>query len=292
MTHREGVDVSLAELIAMRGHRRTPRLGESSPRTDGLAVNKAVSRGLDVAEVRRYQPGDEARAIDWKVTARRGQTHVKVFEDERARAVYLLVDLRRALHFGTRTCFKSVLAARLAAGLGWRAWHAGDRVGAWILAGDQLHRLTDVAQESGVRRLCHALVARHASTGAADTLTLTEALRGVGRGALSKADWHVISDFSDGDLVLPSRVSVTCWHLVDPLDSELPARSAWVRDNRGQRRLAVTRRARQRHSERHTARVAALRAACTRPAHRYVQVSTVDGDLPALRRMLAAGVGG
>lgn len=275
----------------MRGLRHTPRAGENRPRTDGQSVNTAVSRGLDVAEVRRYQPGDEVRAIDWKVTARRGQTHVKVFEDERARAVYLMVDLRRALRFGTRTCFKSVLAARLAAGLGWRAWQAGDRVGAWILTDNHVQRLADVAQESGVRRLCHALVARHAAAPEAETQTLADSLRGIGRGVASKADWHVISDFADGEPVLPPRVSVTCWHLVDPLDSALPTRSAWVRDSRGQRRLAVTRRARQQHADRHAAQVAALESACARPSHRYAQVSTVDGDPQALRRLLATGRG-
>ncbi|MEM6987421.1 MAG: DUF58 domain-containing protein, partial [Pseudomonadota bacterium] len=153
MTHRPGVDLSLAELLSMRVYRTRSRSGAQSRRTDGLAINQAVSRGLDVSEVRRYQHGDEVRAIDWKVTARRGETHVKVFEDERARPVYLLVDMRRGLHFGTRVCFKSVLAARLAAGLGWRALHAGDRVGAWLLTQSGVHRLRDVADEAGVKRL-------------------------------------------------------------------------------------------------------------------------------------------
>ena len=68
-------------------------------------------RGMEYHESRPYQPGDDIRAIDWRVTARSGETHTKIYREERERPVLLWLDLSRSMFFGTRTCFKSVLAA-------------------------------------------------------------------------------------------------------------------------------------------------------------------------------------
>jgi uncharacterized protein (DUF58 family) len=91
-------------------------------------------RGMEYHESRPYQSGDDIRAIDWRVTARSGRTHTKVYREERERPVLLWVDLCRTMFFGTRTCFKSVLAARLAALLAWSSVHHGDRVGGLLFS--------------------------------------------------------------------------------------------------------------------------------------------------------------
>lgn len=93
-------------------------------------------RGIDFDEVRLYQPGDDVRAIDWRVTARTGKPHTKIFREEKERPVLLLLDLRSTMLFGSRRCFKSVLAANIAALLAWATLEAGDRIGALLLSDD------------------------------------------------------------------------------------------------------------------------------------------------------------
>src|SRR6202012_43382 len=89
-------------------------------------------RGLEFQEVRPYVSGDDPRTIDWRVTARRGRPHTKLFREERERPVWLLVDLQPGLFFGTRRQLKSALAVRTAALLAWIASLDDDRVGAVI----------------------------------------------------------------------------------------------------------------------------------------------------------------
>ncbi len=131
----------------------TPRLDEllelrHGAHTLGLAshhlVNSAFSglyasvfrgQGLDFEEVREYREGDDIRNMDWKVTARINEPHLKIYREERERSVVLCVDKGPHMHFGTRGTFKSVQAARAAALIGWAANGNHDRVGG-ILFGD------------------------------------------------------------------------------------------------------------------------------------------------------------
>ncbi len=82
--------------------------------------------------MRSYQPGDDIRTIDWRVTARTGSAHTKLFREERERPVLVVVDQRSSMFFGSSHCFKSVLAAQLASLLAWSALHGGDRVGGLV----------------------------------------------------------------------------------------------------------------------------------------------------------------
>jgi uncharacterized protein (DUF58 family) len=77
--------------------------------------------------------GDDPRSIDWRVTARRGKPHTKLFREERERPVWLLADLNAGMFFGTRRQLKSTVVVRAAALLAWSAALAGDRVGAVVV---------------------------------------------------------------------------------------------------------------------------------------------------------------
>lgn len=96
-------------------------------------------RGMEYHESRPYQPGDDIRAIDWRVTARSGETYTKVYREERERPVLLWLDLTRSMFFGTQNCFKSVLAAKLAALLAWSSVQHGDRLG-FLIFSETHHR--------------------------------------------------------------------------------------------------------------------------------------------------------
>lgn len=129
----EGVTrVSVADLVALRGRALRPALRASPALTvhAGGHVSPLRGRGMDYAESRPYQHGDDVRAIDWRRTARSGKWHTKLFQEEREQSLLLLLDTSRTLYFGTRVRFKSVAAARVAACWTWTGVRAGDRVGA------------------------------------------------------------------------------------------------------------------------------------------------------------------
>jgi uncharacterized protein (DUF58 family) len=122
--------VDLAELLAMRARAAKPVAKRArSPLTGGHA-SALRGRGMDYAESRIYEPGDDARNIDWRRTARSGKWHTKLFEAEREHGLLLLVDTHATMRFGTRRRYKSVAAARAAAWIAWTCVRAGDRIGA------------------------------------------------------------------------------------------------------------------------------------------------------------------
>ena len=134
-TPARGAYAELNDLIALRFPARQLELGRRNRALSALAgPNKSNfrGRGIDFEEVRSYQPGDDIRTIDWRVTARTGSAHTKLFREERERPVLVVVDQRSSMFFGSSHCFKSVLAAQLASLLAWSALDAGDRVGGLV----------------------------------------------------------------------------------------------------------------------------------------------------------------
>lgn len=131
----QGIRADLKELIALRAQARrldlAPR-GRVLATRGGGHLSRFRGRGMEFDESRVYLPGDDPRNMDWRVTARAGTPHVKLFREERERPVWLLVDQGPSMRFGTRVAFKSVVAARVAALLGWAAVDRGDRVGGLV----------------------------------------------------------------------------------------------------------------------------------------------------------------
>jgi uncharacterized protein (DUF58 family) len=127
----DGIAPSLDELVALRraaGGRRPPRRGRYG--LSGQAPSPQRGRGMEYAESREYARGDDARHIDWRLTARTGRPHTKVFQAERERLTLIVADTAPSLYFGTRTRFKSVQAARAGALAAWVAVRDGDRIAA------------------------------------------------------------------------------------------------------------------------------------------------------------------
>ncbi|GAB3381349.1 DUF58 domain-containing protein [Lysobacter fragariae] len=153
-----GIQPTLAELVALRGAasgRRAARLGRHG--ASGHALSPLRGRGMEYAESREYVAGDDARHIDWRLTARTGRAHTKLFQAERERLTLVVADTAPTLYFGTRVRFKSVQAARAGAVAAWAAMRDGDRIAA--LRGSV--REPPVAPASGARgalRVLDALV--------------------------------------------------------------------------------------------------------------------------------------
>jgi uncharacterized protein (DUF58 family) len=172
----------LEELLALRGAAHGLSLhGRKAARAALLGAHSSAQRGrgLEFQEVRPYVPGDDPRNIDWRVTARRGRPHTKLFREERERPVWLLVDLQPGLFFGTRRQLKSALAVRTAALLAWIASLGDDRVGAVIAHGAaQIRILPARARQTGVLQLLEALLqCQPRAPGQPAPLALEEALR-------------------------------------------------------------------------------------------------------------------
>ncbi|MFZ2753173.1 MAG: DUF58 domain-containing protein, partial [Lysobacteraceae bacterium] len=122
----EGITPSLDELVALRRAvlgRRPPRRGNHG--MSGQAQSQMRGRGMEYAESREYANGDDARHIDWRLTARTGRPHTKLFQAERERLTLIVADTAPTLYFGTRTRFKSVQAARAGAIAAWAAVRDG-----------------------------------------------------------------------------------------------------------------------------------------------------------------------
>lgn len=127
----DGMTPSLAELIAMRDvvtRRQPAKRGMHSHA--GPSLSPMRGRGMEYAESREYQHGDDARHMDWRITARTGKAHSKVFQAERERLTLIVADTSKRMFFGTRVRFKSVQAARAGAAAVWQALRDGDRVAA------------------------------------------------------------------------------------------------------------------------------------------------------------------
>src|SRR5690606_10660384 len=126
----DGTHYRLEELIALE-HEAIAVVREpgrrSKQETAGLRRAPFRGRGMDYAESRPYAAGDDVRHVDWRVTARSGQLHSKLFHPERDRVSVAIYPRLARLRFGTRVCFKSAQAARVAACFLWRACHQGDR---------------------------------------------------------------------------------------------------------------------------------------------------------------------
>ncbi len=154
--------VSIDELIALRQQARKLRLGQRQAALAQLAGNHASrfrGRGMDYQESRIYQPGDDIRSMDWRVTARTGRAHTKVYQEERERPVVVCVDLNPGMFFASRGALKSVVAARAASLIGWATIAHGDRIGALLFNGEH-HELPPRGGKHGVLRLIRQLVAQ------------------------------------------------------------------------------------------------------------------------------------
>jgi len=170
----------LDELLALRGasHGLTLRSQAGSRGLlHGAHQSAQRGRGMEFQEVRPYVAGDDPRTIDWRVTARRGRPHTKLFREERERPVWLLVDLSPALFFGSHRQLKSALVVRAAALLAWVAARDGDRVGALIGAAHGVRVIAPRAREAGVLPLLEALLSLQPTAPAAAGEGAAESLR-------------------------------------------------------------------------------------------------------------------
>jgi len=230
-TTNDGTRATLAELVACHHDARdlaiTPPRAARAPLAGGYR-STIHGRGIEFDEVRAYQPGDDVRTIDWRVTARAGRPYSKLFREERERAVAILLDAGASMHFGTRLRFKSVAAARAAALVAWSAYDGGDRVGGLIL-GERAVWLPPRRRQDHLARLLGTFAAATEAAPERATAHLTDALARLRRVTTAGSSVFVISDFygfgdeASAHLSAIARTSdVTCVLVYDSLEQSPP----------------------------------------------------------------------
>ena len=230
----ELISVSLKTLIELAKSAARLNLKDSSIRSSqsGAYVSRFKGRGMEFDEARLYQSGDDIRSIDWRVTARTGKTHTKMFCEERERPVFISVDNRPAMHFATRGVFKSVLAAKLAGLLAWTAQNHGDRIGGQIFTDSVCRELKPQNGKHAVLRFLNALVNQEEP--GVNQFTLEHVLARLTQHARPGSLVYVISDFrgvndkAETHLAkLSQHCEVVLIFVYDPLESSLPAKGRY-----------------------------------------------------------------
>lgn len=124
----------------------------------GRHASRVRGRGLNFEELRNYEAGDDIRNVDWKATARTGSPQVRVYNEERDRSVWLLVNQRQCMFFGSQHRTKAVTAAEVVALAAWRVTGLGDRVGAIIYNDRQIQVVRPRNSKQHVMRILKAVV--------------------------------------------------------------------------------------------------------------------------------------
>lgn len=298
-----GIELTAAELIALRPRCNALMLPMHRPAASALAGayrSRFRGRGVDFVESRNYQPGDDIRNMDWRVTARTGRAHTKVFQEERERPVLVVVDASPSLFFGTRRRLKSVAAGHLAAAIGWTAVKRGDRIGAFFFAPGEHRELRPAGGRRGAMRLVQGLVDwLSPDRFAAGQEPLSVALQRVRHAVRPGSLVLVISDFYGLDEESQQHLSRLRQHndvvglqVLDPAEESLPAGRYPITDGEEASLLDTARsggRRRFEHMSRHHAEDP--RRMFQRHQCGWVTMRTVDDPVEVLGRDLRMLVG-
>ena len=237
MTFPPEIVVTLKQLMKLeylaQGGRILPKRSVHSVLA-GKNASKLRGRGLDFEEVRRYAFGDDIRNIDWKVTARTKVTHTKVFNEEKERPVFTIVDQSSFMFFGSQQYVKSVIAAQAAALGGFRTLKVGDRFGGIIFGDEGYEHIRPKRSRVAVMRFLEAVTNYNEQLPNRKRLSsnverLNEMLKRAHMAITHDYVVTVISDLADANeetfqhlINLSMHNDVIVVNISDPLDQVLP----------------------------------------------------------------------
>jgi uncharacterized protein (DUF58 family) len=232
----DGVNLGIKELIHYQG--KTALLNLSPRKTvqaklAGAYLAKTKGRGMEFDEARHYQAGDDIRAIDWRVTARTGKTHTKLYREEKERPVFVLTDLSASMQFGTQFLFKSVQAAHLSALIAWSARKRGDRIGGLIFNQHQHIECKPFTRQKAVLSLLNGMLKVQQGSKITEQdqekITLANACARLRRLAHPGSLIFILSDFSQLDELAIQHIAQLSKHceviahpISDPFEHQLP----------------------------------------------------------------------
>jgi uncharacterized protein (DUF58 family) len=243
----KGPRVELEQLIRLRhlaGDIVLFPINHSHSQGSGNYRSRFRGRGMDFEEVRLYQPGDDIRSIDWRVTARTAKTHTKIFKEEKDRPIIIAVDQGPTLFFGSQVTYKSVMAAQLAALLAWAGLQQNDKVGGIVFNQHSHHEIKPLRNKNAVLKLLEKISEFNHQYFLADLNTdsekkipektdseinFSEMLEKLHHIALPGSAVYLISDFMDFDEkaerllhLIKRHTDVYALVIADPLEKNLP----------------------------------------------------------------------
>lgn len=264
----------------------------------GQQSSRLYGRGMDYAESRVYQPGDDVRRLDWRLTARSGRLHTKLFEEEHEGRLMILLDTNESMRFGTRARFKSVQGARAAALAAWYVVRAGERVGLMTMGGGQ-RLLRPQGGAKGALAACGAMaewdaqaVSTHFEALSDALLRVTRLMHGANR-VLLISDGLSCDEASKGRLLdLTHKAGVRVLVVADALELRMPPPGRYPLEHDGERREVALFGERQRREfqQRLGAGQQRLNAIAQSLGIPHRTIDTADDPLDAVLALLARGV--
>jgi uncharacterized protein (DUF58 family) len=299
----DAVRVSVPGLVALNRSAAGLSLGTREVRAhvSGEYLSRFKGRGMEFAESRPYQPGDDVRNLHWRVMARTGKPFTKLFREERERPVFVWVDLRQRMFFGTRNAYKSVVAARAAALIAWAASRHGDRIGG-VLFSDGSHEEIKPGRGKAavlylIRRLAEHPAWDREGPRADDEHSTRDAMIRLRRVVRPGSLVFLLSDFANLDAVaeanltqIARRSEVMAMLIYDELERELPPPGSYrLSDGEDEFVLdAADPEYRALYAERFAARTAHVGALARRYGMSFLTCRTDEDPL----RILQQGLGG
>lgn len=269
-------------------------------RHSGQYLSRVRGRGMEYDESRPYQPGDDIRQLDWRVTARTGRAHTKLFREERERPLFIGVDYSRSMFFATRGVFKAVQAARLAALLAWRAQQNGDRVGGLVFSPAAHHELPPRRGTGAVMRWLKLLADEApgcrlappaAATALGPALVRLQRIAKPGSLIFLVSDFSAFDDESAAALArLAQHTDLALLQVYDPFEAAFPTSVSGgpVSDDRDTLHLHdVSDAQRESYAAGFEQQQARVRQLCREQRLGFAAVATDDDPVGALIRQLA-----
>jgi uncharacterized protein (DUF58 family) len=270
-------------------------------RLSGSQAAPIKGRGLAFHHVRQYQGGDEIRHIDWRVTARTSKAHTKIFEEEKERPVVLCLDQRSAMFFGSRHCFKSVLACHVAATLAWAGLDNNDRVGGLVFSDSQHREVRPRRSHRAVLNFIHtaadynqqlAKQTAMSDDNIAPPQSLATAFEELRRITRPGSTVYVVSDFNGFDQDAERQLHLIARHndviaiaIGDPLEENLPREGMYpVSNGRDRLQLVLNAGIRQQFQQRSEDRQLALKTSFRRAGIHYIALTTAAPFFDHLQR--------
>lgn len=245
-----GVEVNLNELLQLRHSILSIEIAQKKKMTtsqQGQYLSLQRGRGMDFAETRAYHPGDDIRTMNWRVTARTGEPHTKVYQQERERPVFIIVDFTHTMFFGTKVAFKSVVASKIASIVAWSASHQKDRVGGIIFNDEKEIILQPKASSHGVIALLKQMTLLAKKTlPIKQKFDLLTALKKLRRIVKTGSVVYIISDFYNYSKELEKELQFLCKNhevfnvlIYDNLEMHLPSAGTYLFHNQTDQTLSL-----------------------------------------------------
>jgi len=259
-----GAFIELEDLLGARFFARELELQQRRRALSLLAGPNKTNfrgRGIDFEEVRAYQPGDDIRTIDWRVTARTGKAYTKLFQEERERPLLIMTDQRQSMFFGSQHCFKSVTACYVSALLAWSGLNNGDRVGGLVFGNSGQREIRPRRSRQSALAFMHLLMKYNQSLSQASSMQyspaqhLEQSLMELRRIAKPGSAIYIVSDFAgylesgSGETTsavakhlyqLSRHCEITAIYTYDPLEQQLPPAGQYTVSDGQQRNIIHT----------------------------------------------------